>query len=271
MSKSYGWNDYIFENPDPVQVQIAHTRNETIVANRVSKVLLARWVVFDAFVQVAKDLNGGVVDSRVRRDWLFFQILPLVRLDNMDPFSALIRTCLTAVDSEVLDSLRASLNPQRVLGSAFNSTTSFFYVLDEAQVAGKQYMGAFADQVGNAQRPVLSPIIRHLATSDRLVNLIVSGTGFSLKLFQTVLASGISKGPAAWQVAHVTGDFSKKDVQLAYVSCYLPPSFLLSTSGTHLKTRMYEWLRGRYVVNETKAVVHVFGLGIGLLLVTWKN
>jgi hypothetical protein len=271
MSRSHGWTNDIFKNPDPDLVLVGNTENESIVINRLSKVLLARWVVFAAFIQVAREVNGGVVDDRIRRNWLFFQILPLVRVDNIDPFSALIRNCLTAVTSDVLDVLYASYGPQQVLGSDFNSTASFFYVLDEAQVAGEQFMGAFADSTGTSRRPVLRPIIQYLTTSEPPVNLVVSGTGFSLQLFQTVLTSGIGKGSPQWQVVHATGDFSQKDTQLAYISRFLPPSFLLSTSGMHIKARMYEWLRGRYVVVKTWAVAHVFGSGIGSLRGTWRN
>jgi hypothetical protein len=84
--------------------------------------------------------------------------------------------------------------------------------------------------------------------SDPLVRIIVSGTGFSLKLFKTVLTSGVGKDSRAWDVVHTTGDFANENTQLAYISRYFPPSFLLSQSGHVLKARMYEWLRGRYVV-----------------------
>lgn len=247
---SSGWINNIFKDRDPEEVSNANTNNERIAFNRISKVVLARWIVFHTFIQVAKDLNGGVLRDDIRRDWLLFQILPLVRVHDMDPFLALIDTCLVGVSYEVLRLLRAPLTPGGILGSAFDPTVdSFFYVLDEAQVAGQQYMGAFSDVGGEVPRPVLRPIIRHLASpSDPLVRIIVSGTGFSLKLFKTVLTSGVGKDSRAWDVVHTTGDFANENTQLAYISRYFPPSFLLSQSGHVLKARMYEWLRGRYVV-----------------------
>jgi hypothetical protein len=160
-----------------------------------------------------------------------------------------------------------------VLGSAFQPITdSFCYVLDEAQVAGNQYMGAFADADGEIRQPVLRPIIRYLTSpSNDGIKVIVSGTGFSLNLFKTTRTSGVAKGSSQWRVVHNTGDFSDRDVQSKYVFRYLPRSFLISTSGAHLQTRIYDWLRGRYVVNRAQAIAYVFGLGIGLLSVTWRS
>ena len=250
MSATPGWVRNVMKDPSPQEVINANDSNETIAFNRISKVLLARWIVFQAFIEVAKDLNGGVIHPNIRRDWLLFQILPFVHVNDMNPFLGLIHTCLVGASYEVLTSLRAQLVLDKILGSAFDPTTeSFFYVLDEAQVAGKQYMGAFSDVDGEVPRPVLRPIIRHLVTSSKpFVKIIVSGTGFSLELFKTALASGVGKDSSSWDVVHTTGDFANQNTQLAYLSRYLPPSFFLSQSGRVLKARMYEWLRGRYVV-----------------------
>jgi hypothetical protein len=228
--------------------------------------------VFDTFVKVAKSIKGGVLDDSYRRDWLIFQILPLVRHNDMDSFSALIRSCLSGVSIGVLKGLQDLYNPSTVLGSAFHFTTNpFLYVLDEAQVAGQQYMGAFADSEVKVSRPVLRPLIKCFSSSHPYsVKIIVSRTGFSLDLFETVVSSGVSKQPR-WESVHTTGDFSKPDIQLNYISRYLPPLFLQSQSGTHLKTRVYDWLRGRYVVNKNRAIAHVFYPGIGLLPASWKN
>jgi hypothetical protein len=151
------------------------------------------------------------------------------------------------VTTEQLDSLRIGLTPTAILGPAFDPPLNhFFYVLDEAQVAGREYMGSFADANGEISQPVLPSLIRSLVSP--LVKTIVAGTGFSLEMFRTVVTSGMGKETAEWDNVYSTGDFSDQDVQLAYISRYLPPSFLISPSGEILKARMYEWLRGRYVV-----------------------
>jgi len=270
MSRSRNWTPSIFQ--DSSTTPTALQRNECIAENRISKALLARWVIFNTFIQEARSIKeGGVLDNDVRRDWLLFQALPIVHYKGMDLFSALILTCLSCVSDNVLQSLQLKYSPWDVLGSAFDSTVSpFVYVLDEAQVAGEQYMGAFADTDGSIERPVLRPIVKCL--SENFAKVIVSGTGFSLALFRTVLGSGVGKSPRpAWDVTHATGDFSNQGTQLDYISLYLPPSFLITPSGAHLKTRMYGWLRGRYVLNKIRAIAHEFCSGTGSLLDTWKK
>ena len=267
---SSNWTDDIFQCGSSTSTALK--RNERIAKNRISKFLLARWVIFNTFIQEAKSIKGEVLDDDIRRDWLFFQILPLLDHDNEpDPFSDLICTCLPYVGDAELQILQASFSPSTVLGSSFDRTAgSFIYVLDEAQVAGEQYMGAFADTGGRIKRPVLCPIIKYLSTA-KSAKVIVSGTGFSLELFRTVPGSGVGKESTVWDVTHATGDFLNQGIQLDYISLYLPPSFLATASGAHLKTRMYRWLRGRYVVNKTRAIAHELCSGIGSLPDTWKT
>ena len=109
-----------------------------------------------------------------------------------------------------------------MLGPAFNPTTDFFfYVLDEAQVAGNRYLGAFSDANGVVKQPVLRPIIRHLThPPNRLIKVIVSGTGFSLDVFNTVLASGVSKVESKWHVPKESEKFN--------LPSQAPPSLVFS-------------------------------------------
>jgi hypothetical protein len=246
MSATEGWTDDIFKGPT-ASIQGANAKNEKIALNRLNKVLLARWMVFRTFIEVARDRNAGNLPDTIKRDWLLFQILPLVVIDGEHPFVAFINDCLVGASTGVLDQFLDKLGPKVVLGSAFDPKhDTFFYVLDEAQIAGERYMGAFADANSEIPRPVLRPIVHALTASSRLtIKIIVSGTGFSLDLFKTVLASGVGKDPDKWDVVRETGDFTNRDTQASYISRYLPPSFLLSQSGTALVTRMFEWLRGR--------------------------
>jgi hypothetical protein len=104
--------------------------------------------------------------------------------------------CLVGVTVDVLESLNTLLTPKDILGDAFDPPLNhFFYVLDEAQVAGKKYMGAFADADGKDSRPVLRPLILDLVRSElsSVIRTIVSGTGFSLDLFEKVVTSGVAR------------------------------------------------------------------------------
>jgi len=164
------------------------------------------------------------------------------------PFQG-IHCLLGWMSNDLLQQLIEGLEPPKILGPAFNPEhDSFFFAFDEAQVAGKQHLGAFADGSGKQRRPVLRPIIQCLLEFNKSpIQTIVSGTGFSLDLFISIATSGVSKG-RSWDVVYDTGDFSDQDTQLDYISRYLPSPFLVSPSGESLKIRMYEWLRGRYVV-----------------------
>lgn len=83
----------------------------------------------------------------------------------------------------------SKFSPRSVLGSAFNSKRDIFsYVLDEAQVAGATYVGAFADATGKVCLLVLCLIIGVWTRIFlEFIWFIVSGTGFPLNLFKTVL------------------------------------------------------------------------------------
>ena len=246
MSTTDGWVDNIFKDRAPEDIVGANEKNEKIAFNRIYKVLLARWMVFHTFVEVAQKQNGGLLPSNIKHDWLIFQLLPVVVVDNKDPFLAFVNSCLAGASLQTLLDLLDGTGPEAVLGSAFGHN-NFFYILDEAQVAGERYMGAFADPSATVRRPVLRPVVRGWSRigPEGPVKFIVSGTGFSLDLFQTVLASGVGKLPEQWDVVRLTGDFKNAGTQSSYISRYLPPSFLLSESGTGLVSRMFEWLRGR--------------------------
>ena len=244
MGQSRGWTDKILNHSD----EEARIRNENIALNRISKVLLARWVVFDTFIKVVKELNGGEVPDGARREWLLFQILPTIQVKDMDPFLAFISLCLNYVHYTDLRALLDQFTPSTVLGPAFRQP-AFLHVLDEAQVAGEKYVGAFVDQAGKAPRPVLRPIILGLTSQSKFsTKMVVSGTGFSLSLFEKLVTSQVLKGESKWgNVVYMTGDFSDRNTQSAYISRYLPGSFLDSESGALLMTCMHEWLRGRCV------------------------
>jgi hypothetical protein len=246
MSNSQGWVNNIFKMDD---IQGAGSANEAIAFNRVFKVLLARWTVFRVFLEVSKEQYAGKLPDRIKHDWLLFQILPLVLIGTSHTFLAFMDDCLLGVSSTILMDLLAPLTPGKVFGPEFQAESeNFFYVVDEAQVAGNLYTDAFTDVNVKFNHPVLRPIIRawkSAANWDESIRFIVSGTGFSFHIFETVLESGVGKERAVWDVVHTTGDFENRQTQESYIMRYLPPPFLHSSSGIALRTRMYEWLRGR--------------------------
>jgi hypothetical protein len=221
-------------------------RNREIAFYLLYKVLLARWVVFRTFIEVAREKNSGKLPSTIKRDWLIFQVFPVFAIRD-EPFYAIINECLVRASMRVLEQMLDEFSPSAILGPAFDPKhDTFFYVLDEAQVAGHLHMGKFADESGATPLPVLHPIVRAWTTPTApTVKMIVSGTGFSFDLLKTVLTPGVGKDLVTWDVVHTTGDFANQERQNSYVTRYLPPTFLHSESGAALLRRMFEWLRGR--------------------------
>jgi hypothetical protein len=167
-------------------------------------------------------------------------------VNGRDPFLAMVEACLTGASFDALQTLNNELSPEITLGDVFNKAKEvFLYIIDEAQQAGRQYTHAFADGEGNNSRPVLRAIIRYLVPF-RFCRIIISGTGFSHKHFETVVISATGRDPRQWSTEHDVGDFGDREKQMAYVSAYLPPKFLCSKSGKLLQQRIYDWLRGRY-------------------------
>jgi hypothetical protein len=81
-------------------------------------------------------------------------------------------------------------------------------------------MGTFADASTTVCQPVICAIIHvwSRVSTKASIKFIVSSTGFSLDLFQTVLVSGIGKVPDRWNVVRHTGDFKNSGTQLSYIS-----------------------------------------------------
>jgi hypothetical protein len=236
------WNPNIFQNPTPDLVASANNINELLVTTRILKVLIARWTIFRVFIEVAKSRNRGTLPDDIKYTWLLFQA---IRLDDKDPFLTFIEQCLANVSQDVLYSLD-KITAKDVLGPDFHPGCKFFYVIDEIQVAGNVHGTCFSDDTGTEPRAVLRPIIRAMR-EDPSVTIIVSGTGFSLENFNFRIGSSIARNSVEfyWTVEYAIGDFLDQQVQLAYITRYLPPSFLSSRLGISLIERMSKWLRGR--------------------------
>ena len=119
MLTTEGWVENIFQNPDNNAIKNMNTENEKITVNCIYRVLVAQWMVFQIFIQVAKYTNGGNLPDTIKHDWLF-QILPLIVVDAKHPFVVFMNACLSRASTTMLQSLLDSTGPSVVLGSAFN-------------------------------------------------------------------------------------------------------------------------------------------------------
>ena len=88
MKNTPGWYRHVFK--DNQAIQDAIETNEVIAKRDLSKLFLARWIIFYAFLEAAKKLNKGKLPQSIKHDWLLFQIkLPPLTSTPAPPLSAL--------------------------------------------------------------------------------------------------------------------------------------------------------------------------------------
>jgi hypothetical protein len=216
-----GWVRNAFQYPNaPGTIQDAAEKNDYIASTFVRRALIARWIIFRTFIQVAKEQHPTLSES-IKRDWLLFQILPNVLVGSNDPFEAIAPYFVGLDDMEVYHLLGQVEDPT-FIGPSFDITCDQFgYVLDEAQETDK-YMGCFANESFTIPCPVLRPIIRTMAAHKQDIKVIVSGTGFSFELFKATTRSGVGKTKVEWSVVHDTGDFTNREVQISTFASIFP-------------------------------------------------
>jgi hypothetical protein len=104
IEESVSWVENIFKDKGP-QKGTAETSELPFAIS--PRFFLARWIVFDTFIRVARELNDGALPENIRRDWLLFQILPL-DLDDRAIFLKAIRCldyCLNSASSYSIDTV----------------------------------------------------------------------------------------------------------------------------------------------------------------------
>ncbi|KAG8811178.1 hypothetical protein FRC17_002596 [Serendipita sp. 399] len=278
------WRENIFtNNPSQEEIESNNASNLVIAEKLLLKVLIARWVVFSVFIEVAKELNNGHLPTNLKHEWVLFQALP--RMSRIDIFHSIIDNCLLGFEYDTLQAFMKEFDTRKILGSQFDpATEEFVYVLDNAQVAGELCPYAFADARNGSPCSVLRPIIgaMHRTNSNlRPIRIVLSGANLSIGMLENMLTSSVGIGKSAlWRQEDDINDFMDQNAQLAYLSRYLPPSFLKSPTGKTFKARMSEWIQGWHVVfvaYHTKILILSFSPRLlanfleELLQGPWKN
>ena len=212
------------------------------------EVLAARWLIFRAFIETARELHGEALHENIRRDWLYFQILDRVRVEpySRDPFVACIETCLKDQSTESLYAILRETGPESVLKSAFDpQVDTFYYVLDEAKAFATMNEQAFTNVDEKVPQPLLRPIVQVMCHSHgtSFIKCIISGRGPVLKHVEGI-SSDVATSPG-WEVVHSTGHLMDQKAQEAFIARFIPNSFLSSPTGRALLVQMFQWLRGR--------------------------
>jgi len=220
---------------------IQNNVNSRIASKVLRKVLAARIVVLNLFLDMAIKADGELLEKH-KKSWLLFQLRDKLNLQsqNRHPFIRVINDCLRQASPEALDILMNRFD--RVCARL--PPSQFIIGLDEAQHAIRSHPCSFTSSIDNeVLRSILREMVRVITKLP--CKLVVSGTGLSLAELQDAMASGVSKpiGEIAW--FHELGKFDTWVKLKPFIERYLPTSFLQTPSGLHLQVRMQEYLLGR--------------------------
>ena len=243
--------DFIRQHPEwkedlselaPEQRSSQHDANRQITTDCLKRLLVARILVFEAFLEEAIQLDGKL-EAKHRHFWLLFQLFEkpgtVACPDRTEhPFLHVLK-CLEHISHEVIETL---VNRMLLIHSTHIAPGRFVIGLDEIQHAVRRSPSCFMTSGGKfIYRSMLQEIVTvlKLATPDKLV---VLGTGLSQRDIKEEMTA-ISG--ASVIVFHKLGlcDSSKK--LQALFQQYVPPSILRSPSGVRLERRMREYLVGR--------------------------
>jgi len=184
--------------------------NGLIASKHLRKVLAARIVVFQLFLQLAIVVDGELQEKH-KRIWLLFQLSDQLgpHGGTLHPFVQIIRNCLRHASNDALVTLVERLNDIR---NKYLPQSHFIFGLDEAQRAARLYPHSFILSLGDLRE---------------------------------AMASGVSKPAGAVTVFHQLGMFDTWPKLKPFLERYVPTSILKSKSGCRLQLRIQEYLLGR--------------------------
>jgi len=216
--------------------------NGLIASKYLRKVLAARIVVFQLFLQLAIVVDGELQEKH-KRIWLLFQLSDQLgpHGGTLHPFVQIIRNCLRHASNDALVTLVERLNDIR---NEYLPQSHFIFGLDEAQRAARLYPHSFISSTSEVSyRSIIREIVKVFTKSP--IKLVVSGTGLSLGDLREAMASGVSKPAGAVTVFHQLGMFDTWPKLKPFLERYVPTSILKSKSGCRLQLRIQEYLLGR--------------------------
>ena len=222
--------------------------NISIASRHFSALLYARVSILHIFLNIASTNN---ITENLQERWMFLQVAPAA-LVNEDFFAQ--RTRMLGHHSDFTAEIEKEIIfIQQYLMHLNSDQAKLFCVVDEAQVltAGERaFVECFcaSDVKG---MPILDgprPILRQLVSNWEapLHNMVISGTGVSMKDIEIVLGSLVAKeaGRTSETITEV-GAFNDDDSHRVYMESYLPTKFLDTPSGKELVSRVGYWLHGR--------------------------
>ncbi|PVF91106.1 hypothetical protein CPB86DRAFT_745978 [Serendipita vermifera] len=209
-------------------------KNSSIATRCFLLLLYARISTFCIFLQCAKEIDGEIKEEH-KKLWLLIQVLPS-QLLGQDIFVQ----HLLALGRPSLDDLYYLLSIEIDAVDELLDYEPVFCVVDEAQGITHKFEECFRSYKDEKER---RPILRELIKNWEKYNsqLIISGTGISMKKMETTLSSGWAKPPPDLLWTDV-GAFDTQASQHAYLSQYISPNYV----DPLLASRLEYWLCGRY-------------------------
>jgi len=217
--------------------------NQNIARRRFLLLLYARYVCFRVFLECAALMDGGITENHKLR-WLLIQVAPVTLLAVPDIFLVLTQAAGRAPEVYLENAIQ---DEKSAINHLLPQPPTLFCVLDEAQLLTKNTDNFRSDIHPAMGRPILRPIV--VTWDEVLPNLIVSGTGISMREVKTVIGSTVAKETPGPVTVTEVGGFDDEDGRRAYLNRYFPPGFLDTFKGKEVASRVGYWLRGRFVLN----------------------
>jgi len=220
-------------------------QNINVVRHLTWQVMVAHLLVLRMFLEEARALRPSSSLDIYRHHWVHLQVQSR-SVTGVEIFGQVARDLANASEAYLLGVANTTM--QWILECL--PIDSLYVVLDEAQRAAKLYREAFRSRTKPMEpRPILHCLVRSIDGLGVHLRTIISGTGLSMKLVSAALDSRMAKPLPEPEIINLIGAFDSKPVQHAYVLKYLPPGYGDTPSGKRLLNRVWDWLRGRYVIS----------------------
>ncbi|KAJ7030664.1 hypothetical protein C8F04DRAFT_1112758 [Mycena alexandri] len=229
-------------HPDalPPQSSLNVAENINVTHQNLRRMLLCRLLVFSMF---ADHIHAIGVTAAHKKIWLLVQTLIRTFGRKYDIFYTLLLELADTEDLYICDYIAHLLGKLR---KSFGDDFHLFFVVDEAQAIFRYHDRAFRDGNG-AYYPVLREILDGLDGEFRSdeVSFVAAGTQIPKSGFQN------SRNVGRHRWCSDTGAFDDEGAHHAYVSRFLPPSYLETKAGEAFVRLVWAWCRGRYRFTDT--------------------
>ncbi|KIM36116.1 hypothetical protein M413DRAFT_32015 [Hebeloma cylindrosporum] len=184
---------YLVATPDvsdltPLYLQdrvIQSEVNTCIASHLLKKVLAARIVIFQLFLELAIEVDGKLLEKH-KRIWLLFQLRDQIdpQSGTQHPFLRVIQYCLKGASFDALDELLNRFTPlvEKYLKNPDPRCKHFIIGLDEAQHAIRLYPHSFTSNSSGDGKLLRSFLRQMVSVFSRVPSkLVVSCTSMSLE------------------------------------------------------------------------------------------